>query len=246
MALRPQATLGPLPPRAVEHGPGRCVISAALGVWMRNALHEQLLKAGLIDEKRLEESEREKKRRDAPPQAQQRHQGKPHNGKGRPRHGQGQAPGHAHAQRPSGPRQPQAARSNEQGQAGGRSSGPPAPAASGKAAAQAERRALEREIVQLIKTNRHPHNDGDEVFNFVDGRKIGRIYCTAETQQRLTAGELAIVRLRTRYAVVPTATAAGIAAKATEFVLVAIPQSSGSETEDPAYTEHPIPDDLRW
>lgn len=222
---------------------------------MRNALHEQLLKAGLIDEKRLEDSEREKKRRDPPEQS--RPGGQPKGGKGRTRHGKGQGSGgNQQPQRNPGPRQPSTAdfrnRPQPRPAQAGTSNPPRRDAAStlidatAKANAQAERRALEREIIQIIKTNRHPHNDGDEVFNFVDGRKIGRIYCTAETQQRLTAGELAIVRLRTRYAVVPTATAAGIAAKAPEFVLVAIPQSSESETEDPAYTEHPIPDDLRW
>jgi uncharacterized protein YaiL (DUF2058 family) len=225
---------------------------------MRNALHEQLLKAGLIDEKRLDESEREKKRRDQPPQPRQG--GQPQGGKGRARHhgkGQGQGPGgHQHAQRNPGPRQPSAGDSRDRPQPRPAQAGARNPSrrdaastpgdATAKANAQAERRALEREIVQIIKANRHPHNDGDEVFNFVDGRKIGRIYCTAETGNRLTAGELAIVRLRTRYAVVPTATAAGIAAKAPEFVLVANPQAAAPEAVDPAYAEHPIPDDLRW
>lgn len=228
--------------------------SGATGVWMRNALHEQLLKAGLIDEKRLEESEREKKRRDQP--AQPRQGGQPQGGKGRTRHGQGQGQGgHPHPQRNAGPRQPAGDSRNRpqpRSTPAGANSAPHRDAATAqgaaatKANAQAERRALEREIVQLIKANRHPHNDGDEVFNFVDGRKIGRIYCTAETQKRLTAGELAIVRLRTRYAVVATSTAAGIAARAPEFVLVANPQADTPEALDPAYAEHPIPDDLRW
>ncbi|MBM4229085.1 MAG: DUF2058 domain-containing protein [Gammaproteobacteria bacterium] len=225
---------------------------------MRNALHEQLLKAGLIDEKRLEESEREKKRRDQP--AQPRQGGQPQGGKGRARHGkgQGQGQGHGgpqHAQRNGGPRQPAGdSRNRPQPRAVQASANNPPRQdatttqsdATAKPNAQAERRALEREIVRIIKANRHPHNDGDEVFNFVDGRKVGRIYCTAETGKRLTAGELAIVRLRTRYAVVPTATAAGIAAKAPEFVLVANPQSDTPEAVAPAYAEHPIPDDLRW
>ncbi|MEN9725967.1 MAG: hypothetical protein RL434_333 [Pseudomonadota bacterium] len=218
---------------------------------MRNALHEQLLKAGLIDEKRLEESEREKKRRDQPAQVHGRQGGQPRDGKSRARHPHGHGAGQpqrAHQgprQSPGEPRnRPQASAPQPRREASAASEA--AGKAAGKATAQAERRALEREIVQLIKANRHPHNDGDEVFNFVDGRKVGRIYCTAETQKRLTAGELAIVRLRTRYAVVPTATAAGIAAKAREFVLVANPQADSAETLDPAYAEHPIPDDLRW
>jgi uncharacterized protein YaiL (DUF2058 family) len=178
---------------------------------MRNALHEQLLKSGLVDEKRLEEAEREKRRDRAPAQGVKtgRKQRVPH--------------------RPPLPAPPP----------------PRVQAEAAQARAQAERRALERDIVQVIKANRVLHNDGDEAYSFVDGRKVGRIYVTAATAARLARGELAIVRLRTRYAVVPTATAAGIAAKAPEFVLVAN-AGAGEEPLDPAYAAHPIPDDLRW
>lgn len=218
---------------------------------MRNALHEQLLKAGLIDEQRLEQAEREKRKAEHEanrPQGAARPAGKPggRRFKGAPPRG-GDAGPQSH-----GDRRPQA-----QAPRGPDNRGVPAAAAAReqqrerkaarelqRAEAEAGRRALEREIVQLIKANRHPHNDGDEVFNFVDGRKIGRIYCTAETQRRLTLGELAIVRLRTRYAVVPTATAAGIAAQAPDMVLVA--HQAAETPEDPAYAEHPVPDDLRW
>ena len=181
---------------------------------MRNALHEQLLKAGLVDEKRLEDAERDKRReRNSAPTK-------------RPAH---------HTQR-----LPQSV------------APPPAPVRppkpdleTTKKEAQTARRLLEREIVQVIKANRQRHNDGDEVYNFVDGTKIGRIYVTSETHAGLTCGELAIVRLRTRYAVVPTVTATGIAEKAPEYVVVAH-QSVQSDRVDPAYVDHPIPDDLRW
>ncbi len=181
---------------------------------MRNALHEQLLKAGLVDEKRLDDVARDKRReRSAAPTK-------------RPTKNIPQPP-------------PKVA--------------PPTPAVRAtktdpvalKKEAQSARRVLEREIVQVIKENRRRHNDGDEVYNFVDGTKVGRIYVTAETHAGLTSGELAIVRLRTRYAVVPTLTATGIAAKAPEYVVVARQDSQPVEL-DPAYAAHPIPDDLRW
>lgn len=216
---------------------------------MRNALHEQLLKAGLVNEERLEQAEREKR------QARQDHARPPAGpGKG----GKGRHPQNTQAQRRGGDSHPrqggrsatrEAASAVAQPKARTSVEGQPGPQAravkpSARAEAEAARRALEREVVALIKANRHQHNDGDEVFNFIDGRKIGRIYCTTETQRRLTSGELAIVRLRTRYAVVPTATAAGIAAKAPDLVLVA--HQGGEQADDPAYAEHPIPDDLRW
>jgi uncharacterized protein len=179
---------------------------------MRNALHEQLLKAGLVDEKRLDDVARDKRRER----------------------------GAASVKRPIKNAPPPKV-------------APPTPAvratktdpAALKKEAQSARRVLEREIVQVIKANRHRHNDGDEVYNFVDGAKVGRIYVTAETHAGLTAGELAIVRLRTRYAVVSTLTATSIAAKAPEYVVVARQDSQPVEL-DPAYAAHPIPDDLRW
>ncbi len=181
---------------------------------MRNALHEQLLKAGLVDEKRLDDVERDKRRERSSPASKRPPQS---------------------AQRPP----PRVA--------------PPTPAvratktdpAALKKEAQSARRVLEREIVQVIKANRRRHNDGDEVYNFIDGAKVGRIYVTADTHAGLTSGDLAIVRLRTRYAVVPTVTATGIAAKAPEYVVVARQETLAVEL-DPVYAAHPIPDDLRW
>ena len=180
---------------------------------MRNALHEQLLKAGLVDEKRLEDAEREKRREriSAPINRP---------AKKNPRAQQNVAPA------PVPARQQKTA--------------PEAP----KNKPQAARRLLEREMVQMIKANRQRHNDGDEVYNFVDGQKIGRIYVTSAMHAQLTRGEMAIVRLRTRYAVVPTATAAAIAEKAPEFLVTHQGIKPGSE--DPTYAEHPVPDDLRW
>ncbi len=189
---------------------------------MRNALHEQLLKAGLIDEQRLENLEKEKSRARAPQHANASRapqQGKKFNKK----------PSQAWTQV-----EPKAAPNPPQHR-------PPPPT---NAEEQAARRARERELAQIIKANRRPHNDGEEVFNFVDGRKIGRIYVTPAMQAELTRGELAIVRLRTRYAVVPTAVAATIAEKAPELVILR--QPAGDEAIDQAYLEHPIPDDLRW
>ena len=184
---------------------------------MRNALHEQLLKAGLVDEQRLQESEREKHR-----QQHSRGAGKP----GREPPQKRAEPVKHEQRREQAPVQPGAPRTPS------------------KDEVQAARRALEREIAQLIKANRRPHNDGDEVFNFVDGKKIGRIYVTPATQAGLTRGELAIVRLRSRYAIVTSEVAAIVAARAPEFVIRDRP--SEASTEDPAYLEHPIPDDLRW
>lgn len=181
---------------------------------MRNALHEQLLKAGLIDEKRLRDLEREQQRPKSP------------------------------GPRSRLPIKQQAATSRGQVQAPPRPQpvqGPP----KAKTEAQAERRALEREIVQLIKTGRLPHNDGDEHYNFIDNKKIGRIYVTPTMQAALVKGDYVVVRLRSRYAVVTAETAGLIAQRAPEFVIANMPPAS-TAIEDPTYQDFPVPDDLRW
>lgn len=205
---------------------------------MRNALHEQLLKAGLVDEKRLEDAEREK-RRERIPSPMNRPVNKPasrpenrldNRSENRPENKQAKKDQREKHRAPPPSASAKTNRTESEAK---------------KAEAQAGRRMLEREIVQVIKANRQKHNDGDEVYNFVDGKKIGRIYVTPDMHAQLTRGEFAIVRLRTRYAVVPTATAVGIAEKAPDYLVVAH-QGVKPDSEDPAYAEHPIPDDLRW
>ncbi|MBI2802159.1 MAG: DUF2058 domain-containing protein [Gammaproteobacteria bacterium] len=186
---------------------------------MRNALHEQLLKAGLIDEQRLHDMERDKDRGQKAPS------------------GRGPKPKH-HRQQRNGATEPPPAPT-------ARSTPPPVRAPQRAPDEHAARRAVERELVQIIKAGRHPHNDGDEVYNFVDGKKVGRIYVTPATHAAIARGELVIVRLRTRYAVVNQTTAAEVAIRAPGSIVLAN-AASAPGGNDPAYAEHPIPDDLRW
>lgn len=189
---------------------------------MRNALHEQLLKAGLIDEQRLHDMERDKDRGQKAPS------------------GRGPKPKHQRQQR-NGPIEQRPVPTARSAPATAPRSAPPSRAPEDQAA----RRAVERELVQIIKAGRHPHNDGDEVYNFVDGKKIGRIYVTPATHAAISRGELVIVRLRTRYAVVNQKTAAEVALRAPDAVVLANAEAAPGGS-DPAYAEHPIPDDLRW
>ena len=61
---------------------------------------------------------------------------------------------------------------------------------------------------------------------------------------RFEGGELGIVRLRNRYFVVTPEGAAAVRERAPEYLVVL--NQGGSDADDAAYAEHPIPDDLTW
>ena len=58
--------------------------------------------------------------------------------------------------------------------------------------ARAEKRAIEAQIIQLIKMNRVGRDSGDVAYQFTDGAKIKKIHVTAQLQNDLIRGRLAI------------------------------------------------------
>lgn len=75
---------------------------------------------------------------------------------------------------------------------------------------KAERKARLAEIRQLIEQSRLPKGDSGEHYNFVDGKKIRRIAIDPSLRERLQRGEVAIARYDAGYEWVPAATAARI------------------------------------
>jgi len=64
---------------------------------------------------------------------------------------------------------------------------------------EARRKAEANELRQLIHTNRIPRGEGDIAYSFLDSGSIKRIYVTADQQQKLAKGNLAIVRQDTGF-----------------------------------------------
>jgi uncharacterized protein YaiL (DUF2058 family) len=147
---------------------------------MSASLRDQLLKAGLVDEKRAREAER---------QQQQQQLGRQRLPK--PQRGSASDAELAarRAQQDKAARDQQLNRERQQ---------------------QAEQKARLAQIRQLVEQNRLPKIDSDEYYNFVDGNKIRRIAVDASMRERLARGEIAIVRYEGGYAWVPAATAARI------------------------------------
>lgn len=102
--------------------------------------------------------------------------------------------------------------------------------------------AAARDLVVKSEISR-PQSEKDIAFNFMHGGKIKHVYVNPDLHKQLTAGELAICRTRGRYRVVPRKVAEKV--KPIAPYLVAFLDDGGSQ-DDPAYADHPIPDDLMW
>lgn len=175
-----------------------------------NPLQEQLLKAGLVDEKRLRKAKKAQHKRikrqgstqvcDADAQTTQR----------------------AMAQKVQRDRELNRRRKE-----------------------QAEGKAIQAQIRQLIHQHRLAHGRDDLGYHFEDRKKIRTVYVSEAIHRQLARGHLAIVRLDGRYEIVPTAIADKVHARDERCVILCHSPGQRTEGDDP-YADHPIPDDLMW
>jgi uncharacterized protein YaiL (DUF2058 family) len=108
---------------------------------------------------------------------------------------------------------------------------------------KAERKAIRAQIRQMIEQNLLSRDDADLTYNFVDAGRVCRLYVTPAIRDGLINDRLAIVKLDDRYEVVPQVTAEKIRGRDARCVVTLETQAT---SEDEAYAEHPIPDDLMW
>jgi uncharacterized protein YaiL (DUF2058 family) len=104
---------------------------------------------------------------------------------------------------------------------------------------QADKKARHAQIEQLIEQNRLPGAQTDERYNFVDGNKIRRIPADHTVRERLSRGEIAIVRRKGGYELVPAETAARIRERDERAVI-------GCGVAPDAVTTDGVPEDLMW
>jgi uncharacterized protein YaiL (DUF2058 family) len=179
---------------------------------LTNSLHEQLLKAGLIDEKKLQQAHKAKQRKEK-------------------------------AQRHS--KQKQSSASSQL-----------AKQAMAKEAAkhrdlnlrkqqQLQRKAVMAQIQQLIESNRVELEEGEIPYHFTDQGKIRRLYVTEQLHGQISRGQMAIVKLADRYAIVPSAVADKIGQRDPSCVILLHDNKPMDDPNDP-YAEFKVPDDLIW
>jgi uncharacterized protein YaiL (DUF2058 family) len=112
--------------------------------------------------------------------------------------------------------------------------------------AAAEKKAIQAQIIQMIRMNRIDRQQGDVAYQFTDGSKIKKIYITAPLQNELVKGRIAIARLDDSYELLPAAAAAKIMQRDTGVIVVLNSNDKAEVDEDDPYADYQIPDDLMW
>ena len=110
-------------------------------------------------------------------------------------------------------------------------------------------KAIAAQIKQLIEVNRLDRSQGDIAYQFVDGKKIKKMYISSIFQNQLGQGQIAIVKLGENYELVPTAVAEKIKQRDESLVVMLNEKGSVSTdqaVEDDPYADFKIPDDLMW
>lgn len=187
---------------------------------MAGSLRDQLLKAGLVDEKKAKQIAKEKRDESR----QQKPAGK-------------QAAQQAADAAKRRAQQAQAERSERDREINRRRE------------EAARRKALRAEVRQLVESNRIDRAGGELPYRFRDGDRLEKIYVTAELQQRLAAGHLAIVRTVRRYDLVPEDVAGRIRSRdpdSTAVTVISIANGAETPATDDPYARFQVPDDLTW
>ena len=112
--------------------------------------------------------------------------------------------------------------------------------------ALSEKKAVQAQIIQLIRMNRIERSAGDVAYQFTDGRKIKKIHVSAQLQNELSRGRVAVAKLGDSYELVPAAAARKIMQRDEQVIVLLNTNEPLAADEDDPYAEYQIPDDLMW
>ena len=102
---------------------------------------------------------------------------------------------------------------------------------------------LREQAKLIIEPRRLPRGQGACAYHFLDGKKVRKLYVTEAQRDGLAAGAMVLVRHGAGFEVIEEKVAEKIRELDDRLVLPK-PQAPGED--DPAYADHPIPDDLDW
>lgn len=108
-----------------------------------------------------------------------------------------------------------------------------------------QQQARRAEIRQLVEQHRVARVESDELYNFVDGKKIRRLPVDKAQREKLVAGTLGIVRNKGRYEIVPADVAQRIRER-DAHALVSLNTAPPPVDENDPYKDYVVPDDLTW
>ena len=112
--------------------------------------------------------------------------------------------------------------------------------------ALAEQKAIQAQIIQLIKSNAIDNQNGEVSYQFTDGKVIAKIYVTEQLQKQLSKGIIAIAKLDESYEMVPAIVAEKIRQRNTSVIVLLNDNVKTEIDEDDPYADYQIPDDLMW
>lgn len=111
---------------------------------------------------------------------------------------------------------------------------------------EADKKAIQAQIRQLVETNRLDRSQGETSYQFVHDKKIKKLYVDDIMADQLSRGRLAIVFVNNQYQIV----AEGVARKIIErdeLAVVALHDRKEDDLgDDDPYAGYEIPDDLMW
>ena len=116
-----------------------------------------------------------------------------------------------------------------------------------------ENKQLAAQIKQLIEQNRLPkdntladHSDDSLAYHFTDNSKVKTIYVSKAMREKITQGQLAIVKLGQQYEIVPGEIAGKIKLRDVASVIVFYETITIMENEADSYVNFQVPDDMTW
>jgi len=191
---------------------------------MGKSLADQLLKAGLVDQKKVKDAQKAQRK-----QAKQQKQSKA----GKAAQGSNDAQARIAQQRAEKAERDRQLNLQRQ--------------------AAEKQKALQADIRQMLETH-GTRPEGDIRFNFtetqtIDGKvtkKVKQVYVSKKDQDKLAAGVLTICRDRNRFVLVPAEVAEKLLARDVSVVVFRAEKGSDQPEADDPYKDYVVPDDLMW
>lgn len=187
-----------------------------------SSLQEQLLKAGLVDTKKVKQADREKQKR-----AKQARQSPGKSATGR-RDPVKAAVDKRQAERIA--RDRQLAEQRKQAR---------------------EQKEIAAQVKQLIEANKVDRGQGEIPFSFVYRKKVKKIYLGEAEKKQLIEGRLVIVTMvinneGRRFELVPLEAANKIRERDADSVIELLDEGESNPAADDPYADYQVPDDLIW
>ena len=112
--------------------------------------------------------------------------------------------------------------------------------------ANAQRIEVAAQIKLLVEKNRESQDDNGIAYNFEDNNKLRRIYVSDTTRKKIISGQLAIVKYKQRYEIVPAEVARKIEERDSDCLIKINDRPAPSNGDNDPYSAYPVPDDLIW